>query len=235
MGKRKQSLAEMEPLEDENPENAETPEEESAEAAEAQPESGEAADEGVEDSELPEELEITDEELVRLVAGLLFASPEPLPPARIARLVDPRRQRVNADRVREALEKLSDQLEGSVLPVQVRMLAGGAQLLTDPEVAAEITRLFSSRKVERMTPAGLETLAVVAYRQPVTKGEIEAIRGVQAGPVLRNLVDRDLIKVTGRADQPGSPLQYGTTREFLERFGLNDLSELPRDPELLRE
>ena len=224
MGKRKQGLAEMEPQEDEIPEN-----EEVAEESEAGSDSEEAT------SELPEELEITDEELVRLMAGLLFASPEPLPPARIARLVDPRRQRVNADRVREALEKLSEQLEGSVLPVQVRMLAGGAQLLTEPEVAAEITRLFSSRKVERMTPAGLETLAVVAYRQPVTKGEIEAIRGVQAGPVLRNLVDRDLIKVTGRADQPGSPLQYGTTREFLERFGLDDLSELPRDPELLRE
>lgn len=216
MGKRKPSLAEMEPLEDENPEP-------------------EAEDTPEPLADLPEELEITDDELARLVAGLLFASPEPLPPARIARLVDPRRQQVNADRVREVLEKLSERLEESVLPIKVRMLAGGAQLLTDPDLAGEITRLYSSRKVERMTPAGLETLAVVAYRQPVTKGEIEAIRGVQAGPVLRNLVDRDLIKVTGRADQPGSPLQYGTTREFLERFGLNDLSELPRDPELLRE
>ncbi len=78
-------------------------------------------------------------------------------------------------------------------------------------------------------------MSVVAYRQPVTKGEIEAIRGVQAGPVLRNLVDRNLIKVTGRADQPGNPLQYGTTKEFLGRFGLSSLSDLPRDPELLRE
>ena len=89
--------------------------------------------------------------------------------------------------------------------------------------------------MERVSPAGLETLAIVAYRQPVTKAEIEAIRGVQAGPVLRSLVDRGLVKVTGRADQPGAPLQYGTTREFLDRFGLASLKELPRDAELVRD
>ena len=78
-------------------------------------------------------------------------------------------------------------------------------------------------------------LAIVAYRQPVTKAEIEAIRGVQAGPILRSLVDRALVKVTGRADVPGHPLQYGTTKDFLDRFGLMGLDELPRDAELARD
>ena len=86
--------------------------------------------------------------------------------------------------------------------------------------------------VERISPAALETLSIVAYRQPVTKAEIEAIRGVQAGPILRSLVDRGLVRVTGRADVPGHPLQYGTTKEFLDRFALAGLKELPRDGEL---
>ena len=195
MGTGKDNVASMEP--DEKNESNEAPE--TAETAET------AA------PELPEELAITDEELLRLVAGLLFASPDPLPPARIAKLIEPRRS-FPVKRVEAALEGLAEKFASAGLPIEVRNIAGGMQLLTDPEMAVEIARLFANRKVERMTPAGLETLSVVAYRQPVTKGEIEAIRGVQAGPVLRSLVDRNLIKVTGRADQPGSPLQYGTTQ-----------------------
>ncbi len=221
MGTGKENVVEMDPEEKNEPAEASEETEAQAEAAEPAP-------------EIPEELEITDDELVRLVAGLLFASPDPLPPARIAKLIEPRRS-FPVKRVEEALEALSEKFESAGLPIIVRNIAGGAQLLTDPEMAVELSRLFANRKVERMTPAGLETMSVVAYRQPVTKGEIEAIRGVQAGPVLRNLVDRNLIKVTGRADQPGNPLQYGTTKEFLDRFGLSSLSDLPRDPELLRE
>jgi segregation and condensation protein B len=97
-----------------------------------------------------------------------------------------------------------------------------------------VKRLFVDRTSERISPAALETLAVVAYRQPVTKAEIEAIRGVQVGPILRTLVDRGLAKVVGRADVPGHPLQYGTTKSFLDRFGLSGLDDLPRDSELAR-
>ena len=96
-----------------------------------------------------------------------------------------------------------------------------------------VARLQKARKIERLSPAGLETLAVVAYRQPVTKAEVEAIRGVQCGPMLRGLVDRGLARVVGRSEQPGHALEYGTTRAFLDRFGLADLKELPRDGELL--
>ena len=174
---------------------------------------------------------LSDDELVEELCALLFASPDPLP---LARLVDLLR-RPARKRVRAALEALAARFGEARIPIVLREIAGGWRLLTDPDQHAVVARLSKSRKVERVTPAALETLAIVAYRQPVTKAEIEAIRGVQAGPVLRNLVDRGLIKVVGRADQPGSPLEYGTTREFLDRFGLASLKELPRDAELVRD
>ena len=95
-----------------------------------------------------------------------------------------------------------------------------------------IQRLRAIKKAERLSPAALETLAVVAYRQPVMRAEIEAIRGVKVGPVLRTLLEHRLVRVAGRADVPGRPLQYGTTREFLERFGLASLDDLPSVREL---
>ena len=131
-------------------------------------------------------------------------------------------------------EEYQERLESLGLPFGVDRAAGRLRLLSDPNLAETVQRLQKEAKPERITQAALETLAIVAYRQPVTKAEIEAIRGVQAGPVLRALVDRGLIKVTGRADVPGHPLQYGTTPEFLDRFGLMNLEELPRDAELAR-
>jgi segregation and condensation protein B len=175
--------------------------------------------------------EISEEELVRAVAALVFASPEPLPASRLSQLLN----RPKAARLRAALTEVASRLEKSGLPLELREIAGGWLLLTAPEMGPTLARLAETRKVERISAAALETLAVVAYRPPVTKAEIEAIRGVQAGPILRTLVDRGLIHVVGRADQPGHPLQYGTTREFLDRFGLARLEELPRDGELTRD
>ena len=109
------------------------------------------------------------------------------------------------------------------------------QILSAPALGDVVQRLFKARKAERVSAAALETLSVVAYRQPVTKAEIEAIRGVQAGPILRTLIDRGFVRVAGRADVPGHPLQYGTTKLFLDRFGLEGLGDLPRDGELARD
>jgi segregation and condensation protein B len=162
---------------------------------------------------------------------LVFASPDPLSLARLVDLLG----RPPRDRVRTALAALSERLETSGLPLQVTELKGGHTLMTTPDLAEIVTRLSRGDSVERVSPAALETLAVVAYRQPVTKAEIEAIRGVQAGPILRSLVDRGLIRVVGRADVPGHPLQYGTGRDFLDRFGLGGLGDLPRDAELARD
>jgi len=132
-------------------------------------------------------------------------------------------------------EQVQERLAASGLPIELKRIAGGATLLTRPEYAETVQRLFKVRKNERLSAAALETLAVVAYRQPVTKAEIEAIRGVQAGPMLRTLVDRGFARVDGRADVPGHPLQYGTTKLFLDRFGLASLEDLPRDGELAKD
>jgi segregation and condensation protein B len=174
---------------------------------------------------------LTDDEILRSVTALVFASPEPISLRRIVELLE----RPETARVEAALASLRERLAQSALPLELRPIAGGWQILTTPEMGATIQRLFKARRTERISAAALETMAVVAYRQPVTKAEIEAIRGVQAGPILRTLVERGLVRVIGRADVPGHPLQYGTTRDFLDRFGLGSLDELPRDAELSKD
>jgi len=174
---------------------------------------------------------LSDEELVAGVAALVFASPDPLSDGRLQNLLE----RPRAARVEAALAEIGRRLETSGLPLELRQIAGGWRLMTRPEAQETVARLVKARRADKLSPAGLETLAVIAYRQPVTKAEIEAIRGVQCGAMLRNLVDRGLARVTGRANVPGSPLQYGTTKEFLDRFGMGSLKDLPRDGELLKE
>lgn len=170
----------------------------------------------------------SDDELADEAAALLFASPEPLGPGRLRTLL----LKPDPARMKAILATLAERLEASPLPVRLCRIAGGWRLMTDPDHGEVLKRLQKDQKPERISAAALETLAIVAYRQPVTKAEIEAIRGVQAGAILRSLVDRGLARVTGRASLPGSPLQYGTTKEFLERFGLANLKDLPRDGEL---
>lgn len=175
--------------------------------------------------------DLTDEQIVERALALLFASPEPLSVGRLVGLLE----RPETTRVRGALESIATQLEASPMPLQLRAIKGGYTLMTIPEMGEVVGRLAKGSPVERISPAALETLAIVAYRQPVTKAEIEAIRGVQAGPILRSLVDRGLARVTGRADVPGHPLEYGTTKDFLDRFGLMSLDDLPRDAELAKD
>ncbi len=175
--------------------------------------------------------EISDAELEREVAALLFATAEPLSGARLSGLLgDAPRSRID-----RALDALRERLAASGLPYELREVAGGWQLFTSPDLSETVASLARVRRDERVSPAALETLAVIAYRQPVTKAEIEAIRGVQAGPILRALVDRGLVRVAGRSKDPGNALLYGTTRQFLDVFGLASLDDLPRDGELLRD
>lgn len=220
---------------DETPESSETAE--IPETSET-PGTSEAA-ETSEETELREVTErgpgpgadLSDEQLTERMLALLFASPDPLSVGRLVGLLE----RPPAARVRSALETVANQLEAGPMPLQLRGLRGGYTLMTVPEVGEVVGRLAKGPAIERISPAALETLSIVAYRQPVTKAEIEAIRGVQAGPILRSLVDRGLARVTGRADVPGHPLQYGTTKDFLDRFGLMGLDELPRDAELAKD
>ncbi|MBM3973390.1 MAG: SMC-Scp complex subunit ScpB [Planctomycetes bacterium] len=129
--------------------------------------------------------------------------------------------------VEEALDVLREKMHQLGLPVELARTGDTVKWMSGSETFAYLQRLRGVKKMERLSPAALETLAVIAYRQPVMRGEIEAIRGVKAGPMLRTLLHHKLVKVTGRADVPGRPLQYGTTQQFLERFGLASLQELP--------
>lgn len=129
--------------------------------------------------------------------------------------------------VEQAIEILRGDLAGMGLPVELARTGDTIKLLSGADTFPYLTRLRGVKKIDKLSPAALETLAVIAYRQPVMRGEIEAIRGVKAGPMLRTLLQHKLVRVTGRADVPGRPLQYGTTEQFLERFGLASLQGLP--------
>jgi segregation and condensation protein B len=162
-------------------------------------------------------------ELKSIIEALIFASPEPLTPKQIFKLLEaePRED------VQAALSELKRDYErpGGLQLVEV---AGGYQIVTRPELHDWVRRLFHERTTQRLTVQALETLAVIAYRQPVTALEITEIRGVNTSGVLNTLLERHLIKIVGRKQVVGRPFMYATTKEFLIRFGLNDLTDLPR-------
>ena len=128
----------------------------------------------------------------------------------------------------ELVDEINEDLEKTDRPFRVVKIAGGYQFATTPQHGQLVKRLLKARSRRRLTQAALETLAIVAYRQPITKGEIDAIRGVNAGEVVNSLTEKDLVAMVGRSEQLGKPLLYGTTDEFLRVFGLNSLSELPK-------
>lgn len=162
----------------------------------------------------------------QIVEATLFASSTPLTVAEIARADD----ELDAATVREAIQALRDAYEAGERSFQIYELGDGFQILTRPEFASYLERFDSVPRSPYLSGAALETLAIVAYRQPIGRIEIEEVRGVGASSVLRTLTDWELVEVVGRGEGLGRPLLYGTTQHFLEHFGLKDLSELP-DPE----
>lgn len=162
------------------------------------------------------------ETLVQALEALLLVSPEPLPLARLEEVFAP--DGVEGVGVREALGVLQALCSGR--GVEVREVAGGYQLRTRPEMAPWLARLETPKAVRFSRPA-LEVLAIVAYRQPVTRAEVEEVRGVDCGGLLKSLLDKGLARIMGKKDVPGRPLLYGTTRRFLEAFGLATLGDLP--------
>jgi segregation and condensation protein B len=159
--------------------------------------------------------------------ALLFSSDQPLPLTLLAESLD-----VPPDQVAEALRELEASCTARGAGVQLREIAGGHLLVTAPEHAEWVGRLLRGKKRMRLSRAALETMAIIAYKQPVTKSEVEAIRGVDSSAVLTTLLERTLVTIRGRSKVVGRPLLYGTTQEFLDYFGLRDLSELPRPEEL---
>ena len=134
--------------------------------------------------------------------------------------------------VRKIILELAREYDEARRGFAIEEVAGGFQMLTRKEFADYVSQLQSGGGSGRLSQAALETLAVVAYKQPVTRADIEAIRGVQAGPLLRTLLQKGLVRITGRAEVLGRPLLYGTTKKFLEHFGLKSLNELPKVEEL---
>lgn len=165
-----------------------------------------------------------EDDLLRVVEAMLFAAHESLSAKRIARAIG----FVGEARISEAIATLARRCDEQRSPLMLAEIAGGWRLVTRPEYAPFLSRLFSKAEKERLSQAALETLAIVAYRQPATRAEIEAVRGVLVGPLLRVLQERRLIKVTGRAEVVGRPLQYGTTKRFLDHFGLASVADLPK-------
>jgi segregation and condensation protein B len=156
-----------------------------------------------------------------VVEALLFLSEKPLTveEVRVATGLEPAR-------VRKALDEISGNFREGVSGIVLHEVAGGWQLRTSPDTS-DFARRFLRVKPHRLTRAALETLAIVAYRQPVTRPEVEEIRGVDSGAVMKALLERRLLKILGKKEEPGRPILYGTTREFLEFFALKDLASLP--------
>ncbi len=164
----------------------------------------------------------------RIVEALLFASETPLAPAEIARASGD----LTTSDVEQAIGELCREYEREERAFQIYPLGDGYQILTRPEFAPYLERFDSVTRTNRLSRAALETLAIVAYRQPVSRLEIEELRGVNVAGVLRNLQERGLIEVVDRAEGLGRPLLYGTTRKFLDHFGLRSLEELPKPEDL---
>ena len=164
----------------------------------------------------------------QIVEATLFASQTPLTAAEIARADD----ELTTAAVDEAITRLRETYESEERAFQIYELGDGFQILTRPEFAPYLERFDSVPRSPFLSGAALETLAIVAYRQPIGRIEIEEVRGVGASSVLRTLTDWELVDVVGRGEGLGRPLLYGTTRRFLEHFGLRDLDELPSPEEL---
>jgi segregation and condensation protein B len=163
-----------------------------------------------------------------IVEALIFASPEPLTRKALYRLLDGE-PREDVDAALEAVRADYTRPGG----LQIVEVAGGYQIVTRAELHDWVRKLFHERTTQKLTVQSLETLAVIAYKQPITAPEIAEIRGVtSSGGVLSTLIERKLIKTVGRKQVIGRPFMYATTREFLERFGLNDLSDLPKVEEM---
>ncbi|MBD3401703.1 SMC-Scp complex subunit ScpB [candidate division GN15 bacterium] len=162
------------------------------------------------------------------VEAIVLASPEPISARKIAGVIED----ITPAKVAEAVAHLNERYAETESSFRIRQIAGGYQYYVLPEYTGFVEELFARRRKLRLTRAALETVAIVAYRQPVTKAEIEHIRGVASDGVLHNLLEKKMVTIVGRAETVGKPLQYGTTDDFLKFFGLNRLEDLPKMSEI---
>jgi segregation and condensation protein B len=172
-----------------------------------------------------------------VIEALLFATDEPLTVRQVIDIFGileegEKPAAITPDEVLGSIEELNRDYDRTGRSVRIVKVAGGYQFATKPEFAPWLGKMLREKSRRKLSLSALETLAVIAYKQPVTKPEIETIRGVNADYVLHTLLERSLVAIVGRAATPGRPLLYGTTKEFLKHFGVNDLSELPKPREI---
>ena len=176
-------------------------------------------------AEPPEDFEPTVESVVEAV---LFASDEPLSVQRLVNIVEAG----SISQVRDCVKELNEKYRSNNSAFRVEQIAGGYQIMTLDVFSYWLKKLVRVRTETKLSQAALETLAIISYKQPVIRADIEAIRGVAAGEVIRNLMYKGLVKIVGRAEVLGRPMLYGTTKKFLDIFGLNTLKDLPKIEEL---
>ena len=192
----------------------------------ARAEDEEAAAAVTETSEEPVPEPVDRETLARTVEALLFAAEEPIAPREIARASGS-----DSATIRKVLKEIKERYDQQRQPWDIVEVANGFRMVSRPEFYPAIQRLKTQTAQRKLTQAALETLALIAYRQPIGRAEVESVRGVGAGPVLRQLLEKKLIKISGRGTGVGQPLLYGTTDYFLEHFGLKSTQELPKPGE----
>lgn len=215
----------------EEEQDAEAPEEriEATEAPAPEPAETPDASEAAEAMATPPEDDAlaTQTTVASVVEAVLFASDEPVTVAKLAGIVE-----CTPKQIRTSVETLNSQYKEQNRAFRIEQIAGGLQMLTLPYYDHWLRKMIKVRADNKLTPASLETLAIVAYKQPAIRADIEAIRGVASGEMLRNLMVKGMVKMVGRAEIVGRPMQYGTTKKFLECFGLNSLKDLPQIEEL---
>lgn len=170
---------------------------------------------------------VVDLDLTR-VEALLFATHHPLTAGRLGELLD----LPSTKPIRRAIQSLNDDYAKTGRSFRIEQVAGGYQMLTLPELGDLIKKLVQKEADAKLTKAAMETLAIIAYKQPILRVDVEAIRGVACGEAIRGLMEKHLVKIAGRAEEPGRPILYGTTKRFLEVFGLNATTDLPNPDKL---
>jgi segregation and condensation protein B len=174
------------------------------------------------------------------IEALIFASEKPLTSLEIVELINNAfgfmEERITLEQVDRCIEGIKEKYQSEFYPFEVRESGGGWQFLTKKEFHKTLAQLNGERFLKRLSTAALETLAIIAYKQPITKGEIESIRGVNSDYSIQKLLEKELIVITGRNENmPGKPLVYGTSKNFMDYFGINSTDDLPKIKEVLAE
>ncbi|MGH2552820.1 MAG: SMC-Scp complex subunit ScpB [Chitinophagaceae bacterium] len=183
---------------------------------------------------------MTTSDLIPHIEALIFASEKPLTTLEITELInnlpEAEDEKIKLDKIESALEGIREKYTADFYPFEVKQTGGGWQFLTRPAFHSTVAQLNGEKFLKRLSAAALETLAIIAYKQPVTKGEIESIRGVSCDYSVQKLLEKELIVISGRNEKaPGQPLLYSTSKNFMDYFGINSADELPKIKEVIHE